>query len=370
MLLVAASVAISVMVPVKAWAEPYFAQREGYRCSKCHVNGTGGGMRTAFGRQWALTHLTMVGGPPPEDAVLEELTRPPWYAIDPVLNDFVAVGANVRISNETAFADEVQNTFGNPEANLYLALSALEFLTGYVDVSVAEGNVEAREAFVMLHRLSGFRLKAGVILLPYGLRIWGEDEFIRSETGFTYANPDLGIELGYEIGGFGVFLAISNGAGGGLDEDSDKKLSGTLEWAGKWLRVGASGSANRTSGSLVNLAGTHFGLTLGRLVLLGEADWIRTGFRGNATGGVVESFVAYAEANFLLLRGLNLKVAYGYHDPALDVSEDQRVHLRGGVEAFIIPTLGVNVYYDLRESVPQDQVGNADVLFAEIHFYL
>ena len=80
--------------------------------------------------------------------------------------------------------------------------------------------------------------------------------------------------------------------------------------------------------------------------------------------------VAYAEANFLLLRGLNLKVAYGFHDPVLDVAQNQRVRLRAGVEVFPVPMVAARAFYDLRESVPQDEVGNADVLAFELHLYL
>ena len=38
-------------------AEPAFAVRTGYRCSQCHVNRSGGGMRTAFGSLYTQTIL-------------------------------------------------------------------------------------------------------------------------------------------------------------------------------------------------------------------------------------------------------------------------------------------------------------------------
>ena len=42
-------------VPTRA--EPNFAARTGYSCAQCHVNRTGGGMRTAFGSVYAQTIL-------------------------------------------------------------------------------------------------------------------------------------------------------------------------------------------------------------------------------------------------------------------------------------------------------------------------
>ncbi len=364
------ALAITLLASKAAFAEPYFAQREGYRCSKCHVNRTGGGMRTAFGRQYAMTHLTMLATAPRDVDVVEEmngLQRRAWWTIDPALNDYVAFGADIRVDSLTALANEVETTFTNPEANLYVALDATHFATAYFDVSLAEGSVQAREAFLLLHG-GGFRLKGGIILLPYGLRIWDEDQFIRSQTGFNYASPDLGVELGYENGPFGLFVAVSNGAGGGLDNDRDKQLSGLIEWAGSWWRLGGSASYNRTSQTEDFFVGGFAGLTLGRLTLLGEVDRLSTFFIEEDEA--IVSLVAYGEANFLVARGLNLKVAYGYHDPSIDVDENQRFSLLTGVEIFPAPFLAARAFYEFRGSVPQDEVGNADLILVEVHVYL
>ncbi len=362
---------VAGVIAQPAVAEPYFAQREGYKCSVCHVNRTGGGMRTDFGYQYGVTHLNALAQSP-ADKTDDELSPSSegWAGrrrIDPNLNDNVAIGANMRFTHTTSFAEQMHNTFESPESNFYTRFSALEHLTAYADLSVAEGSVESREAFVLLDGWSGFSLKAGYLLLPYGLRIWGEEEFIRRETGFNYSSPDLGAEIGFEQGLFSAFVAVSNGAGGGQDSDADKQVSGLAELSFKAARIGLSGSLNKTRKQSVLFGGTYLGLTLGRLTLLVEGDLIRTTYEeANAD---VSGLTAYGEANFLLMRGLNLQTGYGYHDPALDVDENQRMHFYGGIEFFPIPFVATRLRYDIRESVPQDEVGNADILLSELHFF-
>ena len=346
-----------------AQAEPYLAQREGYKCSKCHTNRTGGGKRTAFGFQYGLTHLDAFAKAP---ATTRPAPARPWMP-DPNLGDWVSVGANLRLAHTTLFADEIHNTFQNPEADIYLEIKAGRLVTLYTDTSVAEGSVEAREAFGMLAFDFGLSIKAGVILLPYGLRIWGDDEFIRQVTGFGFDSPDLGVEIGVERGVFGAYLAASNGAGAGLDSDDHKRLSLHTELTFAPFRVALSGTYNATDDRSAFGGAVTLGASLGRVTLLTEFDVLATHY--DKQDETVYSLVAYAELDVLIIRGLNLRVSYGFHDPAMDVEEDQRMSIRAGFEHYPVPFAAMGLFYTFRDSVPQDEVGNADSLHAELHLF-
>lgn len=360
-LALALALAVAALAPFAVRAEPYIAQREGYKCSKCHVNRTGGGKRTDFGYQYALTHLRTFSSPPDADAPLPGA----WRTIDPRPTDSLGLGMNARLSYARVQANEVQDGFESREANLYVEANLSPNLSLYLDTSVAQGSVESREAFIAVAG-GPFSLKAGYLLLPYGLRIWGDQEFVRRETGFTFATPDLGVEVGYERGAFGAYVAASNGSGG-PEVDEYKKVSATSELTFRAFRVGLSGSVNESRSRAVRMAGPHLGVTLGRLVVLAEADLIATEFKANAA--TIDSLAGYVEAAFLVRRGLTVRAAYGLHDPDLDQQQDRRLNVRAGVDFYPVPLLGLALHYNVGQSVPQDEVGNADTATAEIHVF-
>jgi hypothetical protein len=358
----------AMLLPSDAQAEPRFAMREGVACAMCHVNQTGGGMRTNYGVSYAQSNLAMAQEPGP---------------FLPQLGESVAVGANLRVANRTTLAahtklqgkrydSETSNSFEMGEGNIYLRLDAIpEKLTIYIDETVAPEAASAREAFVLLEMgEQGLYLKGGRFMLPYGLRIPDDAAFIRQETGFTYADQDLGVEIGINHHPVLASLAVSNGSGGGADPNLAKQVTGTVAYGREWARLGVSAAYNDTSTPDMTFrsitSGVHAGVRLGRLVELVEIDWVH----GIDPLEPYDQIPFYAETSFEVAQGAFLRFVFEAYDPLLALEENEKDRFTWGVSLFPMQLLEVRAEYRLRRDIPQLVDGNADEVFVELHGFL
>ena len=357
-----------LLLAATAGAEPRFAVRQGLACAHCHVNRTGGGMRTAFGNVFAQTGLG---------------TFEPIGTTDPRIGDSGAVGANVRLTNRTVlgtktrlgdktFERESSNSFEMPEANIYIQAELLpDRLQVYVDETIGPESAVNREAFVMLTGLpkDGY-IKAGRFLLPYGLRLYDDLAFIRQETGFTYANQDMGVEVGMGPHPFHFALAFTNGSQGGDDTNFAKQISGHATVVGDWLRGGLSAAWNDTSSADMKFwsltAGGHLGARLGRLLLLGEFDWIH----GSNDTESHDQWAFYTGADFEAYKGLYLRLVFEGFDPLVDLDNNRRDRFVFGLSWFPMPLFEIRAEYRLNRDIPQRIEGNTDEMVIELHGFL
>lgn len=344
----------SVTAPAPAAEEPYLAVRTGLKCSACHVNRTGGGGRNAFGSVFAQTQLPARAG----------ATR------NRALNDYLAIGFDVRavasagvylrfLDRDPPPATPVPRTAVElEEANAYLEARLIDRVVAlYVDETLGPTRATTREAFILLEtsRLNGY-LKAGKFLLPYGWRLQDDAEFIRQGTeiggtGFSYDTPDQGVEVGIEPGRLSWFAALTNGTAGAAEVDDGKQLTSSLAVTFRHFRLGVSASRNEAAGRpRRDVVGTFGGLSVGRLAVLGEVDRISNRF---LTGPDTTQIAAYAEADFLVTRGLNLKGTYGYFDKSRVIPEDERVRARLGIEWFPNGFLRAAAFYTADVWIPQ-----------------
>ena len=353
----------AVVLPKFCRAEPYLAARTGYKCSQCHVNPTGGGKRTDFGLMYSYTRL-------PHRFV----KRSNEALFDNRLNDYISLGADLRVNNQTIFGvdRENDNSIEIRTANAYVEMELIkDLLTLYVDENLGPSGASNREAYGILYNLPlrGY-FKAGRMLLPFGLRLLDNAAFIREKTGFNYNIQDFGIEGGIEPGPFSFSVALSNGSGRGLSDDNRSKQVSLIGYVVfRHFRFGGSFSRNKFPGTTRKIYGHFAGANFGRLTLLSELDFIDSD-RDDRFG---KELAFLGELDFLITKGINLKVTYDFWDrffdadPQVDEDESERVTI--GLEPFITQFLQLSVFYHINDSVPQRPRESEDRLTFELHVF-
>ncbi len=379
-----------------AAAEPYFALRNGAQCADCHVNITGGGMRTGFVSAHAREILKYPNW-------FDELTKP-IESFDGAINDYVAIGANLRASANFIFQDnpgedglvdnnEVFRTrldeidLDLDQAVTYLSVSPIpDLLEFYVDLRLAP-TTDAREAWGMIYLPKDFFLKVGRMFLPYGLQIQDDDSFIRAgrnnsaTTGFSFDLRETAAELGWVSGPWAVYAAVSEGAG-------DRDVRVTADASGVFREVpflqsdiplvdnvlfGFSASRNGGPEESYQFAG-YGGFSIGPLIYLGEIDFVERrvmspGENGKQYRG---GFIHYSELNYLLFDWLNVKLAFDYADFDGDLTQradDSENRVSVGLEPFLAKFLQTRLFYRVSNGIESNAQHNQSILSAEVHLF-
>ena len=332
--------------------EPWIALKTGLKCSACHVNRSGGGGRNNLGSVYAQTQLTWAAG--------EVKSR--------ALTEFLFVGFDFRLkASGTARESTPRTSIDLDEAQVYLeARLVRDRVALYIDQTVGPNRAVARELFAVVEKLplNGYA-KAGKLLVPYGIRLKDDEEFIRSITGFNYNTPDQGVEVGVEPGPWSIVIAVTNGNLGAAENNSGKLASTLVSYTRSKYRVGLSASRNTADGLRRDVYGGFGGVRLGRLGVLGELDFLEERLLDTAPR---RQFIGFAEGDLTLRQGLNAKVTYGYHDRDRDVPEDQRIRWRFGLEAFPNPFVQLSGFYILEEDIPQAS-RDLDRVFLELRLH-
>jgi hypothetical protein len=359
MLTLIAVTSISLFMPsdldraVNVHREPYLAVLTGLKCMNCHVNRTGGGARNLFGTVFQQTQL------PVRTEGFEFRNR--------AITEWLNIGSDVRVTSAAYVTDATPRTSVEMErANVMLEARLLRSLALYIDETIGPGRAAARELFGIVENLplNGYA-KFGKFLLPYGLRLVDDQEFIRDRTEFSFLTPDQGVEVGFEPGPLSVFVALTNGSNGATEGDDDKQVTGSAAVITRRFRLGASASRKGFGGGTRKVYGGFAGFNAGRLAILGEVDGIS---QPGPTGLTQRQLVAYGEGNFQIQQGIHAKVTYGYHDRNTDVPEDQRIRVRLGLEVFPIPFLQASAFYTILDDIPQAS-GQQDRVALELHFF-
>ncbi len=314
----------SVLPALRAGAVPRYSARYEQKCELCHVNPSGGGMRSAYAaRELVPKELASSAGSP---AALADL--------DPKLGKNVSIGTDLR---QMFFAATANATLAPPQGffpmqgDVYLTLQLDPRFLVYYD----RGFSNTYEAFALAHVLpwDGY-LKAGRFVPPYGWKFDDHTMFVRNELGFAPpANSDGGLELGFSPPQTEVQLALVNGnRGSTLDDDRRLAMAGNLSARFRLGPVVGSGGVaaysrpGRTED--LNTAGVFGYLSAYDVTWLAEADAIR---RDDTVAPAVSGTVTSQELSVLVRRGVELKATYDFYDPDRSLRSGSKSRWGGGV---------------------------------------
>jgi hypothetical protein len=340
-----------------AHAEPYLALAQGAKCSQCHVNPTGGGLRNAFGDVFAQTQLPAHHLDTGADTWAGELTR------------FIAIGGDLRFD---ASVQQLPHTraldqFQVQQTRLYLEANVIpERLLAYVDEQVAPGGALNREAYGLYWAADrSWYLKGGQMYLPFGLRLQDQTAFVREASGISMTTPDQGVELGWLKGHWDAQLALSNGTAGGAGTSHGKQSSTQLTFVEAGWRLGAGANYNHADAGGARSAVALFGgLRTGPVTWLGEADLIDD---RSLPGGDVKMLATLAEGNWSPVRGHNIKVTAEYLDPNRHVANGQRTRWSALYEATPIQFVQLRAGVRYSDGIPQLPAEHTRLYFLELH---
>jgi len=347
-----------VLLAGSARAEPYLALQQGSKCIACHVNPTGGGLRSAFGIVFAENLMPAAGLPG---------GLPVWTG---GFGDFLRLGGDLRSSwTRTEVPNNAaQHATAVDQLRVYANAAVIpDRLELYVDEALAPGNARYLEAYACLSDAArGWYLKGGQFYLPFGWRLQDQTAFVREVSGISMTTPDSGVELGFERPNWSAQLDLSNGAAN-VGTGAGHEFTGQVVWVQNPYRVGGAASFTHSKAGDRRVAAAFAGVRTGAVVWLGEADFVRDeGF----AAGARSMLVALGEADWAVRRGHNLKLTAEYYDPDRAVREDQKTRFSFLYEWTPLPFVQLRAGYRRYRGIPQNDLDNRRVLFLELHAFM
>jgi hypothetical protein len=303
-----AIVACALLPALNARAVPRYSARYEQNCMLCHVNPSGGGMRSAY----AVQELV------PKEFAMSPATPEVLKEIDPKIGKHLSIGTDFRelllLESEGSVLAPPQGFFPM-QADLYVMFQLDPKFLLYYD----RGMSNTYEAFGLAHVLpwDGY-VKAGRFVPPYGWKFDDHTMFVRDNEGFAPpSNSDGGVEVGFSPNPAEIQVALVNGARGStLDNDRRLALSGNASARFNVGPVaGSLGLAGYTQpGIQVDLSsGGVFGYLSGwNVTWVAQNDWVR---RHAVAQEPLTAIVSSQEFTVLLRRGVEFKSTYDFYDP-------------------------------------------------------
>jgi len=337
----------------QASALPRYSAQYGQNCTLCHVNPTGGGMRTEYAAQYLVP---------------EEIAATGWSEQEAeYLNSRIAPGITVGVDLRSLLYQQEGGSGSTiaMQGDLYLNL----MLGGRFNATVEQGLNGSGEIFgtARFEMLDGY-LKAGRFYPDYGWRFADHQMFNRryladgSGSDLPAAFLGQGFELGISPGGFSASASLL----GGSRHNGDNYAARALYQKGLGdlnLGTGASLWRRQLTTGHRRAAGIFGYASLGPLTWLGEWDETHE-------GDVLGNLMAH-ELTCRVRRGYDLRATYNFHDPDRALESGVRHRFGGGLSAMPRPYFGYTVMANYWQVEEGSAVSDADRLEGEvmIHFF-
>jgi hypothetical protein len=340
-----------------ALAEPYLAVRMGLKCEACHVNPTGGGLRSDYGDVFAQTVL-------PAHPIQGD-----WGLWTGEVAKVLRVGGDFRYDFNVTQTPHAKTTdqLEVQQGRVYAEAEAIpDRLIFYVDEQVAPGTAVNHEAYGLFWSANhDWYIKVGQMYLPFGFRFEDQTAFVYDVSSITMYAPDDGMEFGWMHGHWDTQVTLSEGtAAGGAPSSSGKEYGLQMSYVERGWRFGVAANDDDSPYARRKIVGVFGGVHTGPVDWLGEVDSVENEYAPAA--GVTEA-AALLEADWLIHRGNNLKLTLERYDPDRDVHENTQSRVSLVYELtpiqFVQLRAGVRDYYGPR-AIPAER---SRLFFIQLH---
>ena len=344
-----------------AHALPRYASREGKTCVSCHYDPNGGGMRNDFGFLYEKNRHGMD-------------TEDKWakITVDPRLNEWIAIGVDVRLlyvaSHTKGVTGLETSTFVPMQGQLNVAVTPTDYLSVVMSrgISTDPDQYVGREVYGLIHDLPhSLYAKLGRFRLPFGLRQDDHTSFIRAEfLPYNSQFDDAGAEIGAAGERYFGQLSFTNGSGT-ASADRAQTFAAKTGLASKKISGGVSGfhQYQETSHDKHDRWAVYAMSTWRKLTVLGEAGAGTTD--APFFGGTRNLRAAFAELDYRVARGFNVRGKFDYLEPNSSVSGD--LSRRYSAEADFVPVPFTELKVAFRH-FNEDLAGEHQEYLAQFYF--
>lgn len=355
-----------ILIPQRGKALYFFAAKEGTRCGTCHLNPTGGMIRTQVGLDYAQNdHSFQENG--------EESTNKLSF----VLGENLQAGSDMRFLYNYKDSTEIpgyqsRSSFFTMQGALYLSANLGKNLALFYNNDFGfAGLGQNRELWGLVRSLPFHSyIKIGRFKVPYGIRLDDHTSFIKDSLGFGTHSQDNGIEIGFTPATLFAHFSLTNGEDHytPFDRNTYKAASTSGGIITRYFSLGGSYYFNRIAPAFQDRkrAGVFGSFSYSKLILLGEVDYGWNDSLAASTFPSREILAGYAEAMLQLYPKLWLRGKFDYYDPQRGVKDDdiQRVTIGGSTYLYKFLDFGLQYRINLEQAKEKN-----NELISQVHVF-